>query len=433
MKNKKGFTLIELLAILVVISIIVIIIIPIAKDYYVDSLEKSYIQSANNVKKAFDQYYLGYDSSNGPFYGYTCTFPSNCSDIKFEGRIPTGGTVNISVDGNVNGTFSYDDYTFKIENDELLFDSDTVFAYSSSGEQEYIVPNTGYYKLEVWGAQGGSIKNLSSQWGNLNFIGGYGGYSSGVVKLTRGQTLYINVGGTGVDIHGGTYSTSAVTGKTIGGYNGGGDGGTGYTLGGCGGGGATSIALKSGILSSFDTNNDGYGSKSEISDLLIVAGGGGGAAFNSTAGHGGGYIGGTAVSTQSASSYTNGATQTVGNSFGQGGTGRNASCGSSSSCEGNGGGGGGFYGGNAEDATGTNSDRGGTGGSGFVANTKLSDRIMYCYACSETNDTYTKSVSTTGSNKDTGLCPNGYSSSPVSRCAKSGDGAAKISYIGKRK
>ena len=433
MKNKNGFTLIELLAIFVVLSIIVIIIIPIAKDYYSDSLEKSYIQSANNVKKAFDQYYLGYDSSISPFTGYTCTFPNNCENIKIDGRVPTGGTVVMGTDGSISGTFSFDGYTFRIENDSIVFDSDTVFAYSSDGEQEYVVPNTGYYKLEVWGAQGGSIKNVNSQWGTLNYYGGYGGYSSGVIKLTRGQTLYVNVGGIGVDIYGGNYSTSDVTGKTTGGYNGGGDGGNGNFLGGCGGGGATHIALKSGVLSSFDTNGDGIPSKAETSDILIIAGGGGGGAFNSSAGNGGGYKGTNAVSTQSNSEYSLGATQTSGNSFGQGGNGRNSSCSDSSSCEGNGGGGGGFYGGIATTDSGRYSDRGGTGGSGFVSNNKLSDRIMYCYSCEETSDIYTKTVSSTGSNKDSGICPNGYSDNPVSRCAKAGNGYAKISYIGKRK
>ena len=432
MKNKNGFTLVELLAVFVVLSVIAIIIIPIAKDYYVDSLEKSYIRSASNVKRALDQYYID-KSSNEAFLGYTCTFPNNCSEIKFDGRTPKTGTVVISTDGSVSGSFGFDEYTFRIENDEIVFDANAVFAFDTGSEDVYDVLYTGYYKLEVWGAQGGSIKNLSSQWGTLNFNGGYGGYSVGVVKLTRGQKLYINVGGAGVDKIGGTYSTSAVLGSTSGGYNGGGSGGTGYMLGGCGGGGATHIALKSGVLTSFDSNNDGYGSKNEIKDILIIAGGGGGAAFNSTSGSGGGYKGGRAASTQNGNSYEDGATQTSGNTFGLGGTGRNATCGGSSACEGNGGGGGGLYGGVASTYTGDYSDRGGTGGSGYIGNISLSDKIMYCYSCPEVSDKSLKTVSTMGSSKDAGICPNGYSADPVSRCAKAGNGYAKISYIGKTK
>ena len=60
--------------------------------------------------------------------------------------------------------------------------------YTSSGEYSYVVPVTGEYRLEVWGAQGG---------GHSNILGGYGGYSKGSITLTKGTTLYINVGGEG--------------------------------------------------------------------------------------------------------------------------------------------------------------------------------------------------------------------------------------------
>lgn len=49
------------------------------------------------------------------------------------------------------------------------------FGYTG-GIQTFTVPNTGYYQLEVWGAQGGTAKS---------YRGGYGGYSTGVVYLKK--------------------------------------------------------------------------------------------------------------------------------------------------------------------------------------------------------------------------------------------------------
>ena len=101
--------------------------------------------------------------------------------------------------------------------------------YTEPQEYTYTVPYTGDYKLEIWGAQGG---------GNVSYAGGYGGYASGNISLTKGQILYLNVGGTSSD--------------TTGGYN---------------GGGATHIATKSGLLSFLS---------SDLSSILMVSGGGGG-------------------------------------------------------------------------------------------------------------------------------------------------------------
>ena len=53
-------------------------------------------------------------------------------------------------------------------------------------EQKFVVPHTGKYKLDVWGAQGGQRSE--------EVPGGKGGFSSGVVELTKGEVIYINVG-----------------------------------------------------------------------------------------------------------------------------------------------------------------------------------------------------------------------------------------------
>ena len=280
----------------------------------------------------------------------------------------------------------------------------------AGGEQTFNAPRTGYYKLEVWGAQGGTT-----------YSSGYGGYSVGIINLTKNEKLYINIGGQG---------TVEFEVEILGGYNGGGKGrrvsGTGSSA---SGGGATHIATQSGLLSSLETNKD---------KIIIVAGGGGGSGnwdSGLKAGSGGGYIGANGTDANSAydfNKYGIGGTQSSGGysydnntigigQFGQGGfyTGNQSN-----------GGGGGYYGGGAS----SEKSAGGGGGSGYIGNNILKEKVMYCYGCEESNGTTTKTISTTGTSteRDTTNCPNGYSESPISKCAKVGNGYARITYLGKK-
>ena len=75
-----------------------------------------------------------------------------------------------------------------------------VYNFAYKGDyQTFVVPRSGIYKLETWGAQGGYRTNSTK--------GGYGGYAKGEVYLNRGDVLYVYVGGNG---------------KTNNGWNGGG-------------------------------------------------------------------------------------------------------------------------------------------------------------------------------------------------------------------
>ena len=107
-------------------------------------------------------------------------------------------------------------------------DSGTTWNFDYTGnEQVFKVKQSGLYKLEVWGAQGGSCSTG---------VGGTGGYSSGLIDLKRSTNLYINVGGVGAN------STGVGSGG-VGGYNGGAYGYSNSTCQGSGGGGgATHIA-----------------------------------------------------------------------------------------------------------------------------------------------------------------------------------------------
>lgn len=169
------------------------------------------------------------------------------------------GNVNTAVAGTYYVTYTVKDSSnneSSITRTVVVIPSTQVFDFTYTGNyQLFVVPYTGVYKLETWGAQGG---NTSS------FAGGKGGYATGRLNLTAGTNLYVYVGG---------QATS-----TAGGFNGGGAGGGGYDFPGVGGGGATDIRI--------NTNS--------LTNRIIVAGGGGGGnhATSSTGGYGGGPAGG---------------------------------------------------------------------------------------------------------------------------------------------
>ncbi len=273
---------------------------------------------------------------------------------------------------------------------------DIVFNFGyTGGEQTFVAPVSGTYKLETWGAQGGSsIMN-----GNLLELGGSGGFASGFAIFSKSSIVYINVGGTG---------STAVKGQdTAGGYNGGGSGtwdnniseiNTNQSETGGGGGGATHIATKSGLLNSLENYKN---------SIYIVSGGGGAGNFSQHGGSGGGIAG-----MQGENNSGLGGNQISGCAFGKGcdGTGIGYSNGVS-------GGGGGFYGGNINSAYGEDFNAGG-GGSGYIGNLLLTNKVMYCYNCEESNEESTKTISTT-CNEET----------PTSYCAKKGNGYARITLV----
>lgn len=286
----------------------------------------------------------------------------------------------------------------KISRAEKAYDGPIEWTFDyTGGEQTFTAPVNGTYKLEVWGAQGG---------GDTSYTGGYGGYSIGHVSLTNGKILYLNVAEKGKYCTG----NECIADNT---YNGGGycqslDNQRAGAISSCGsGGGATHIATKSGLL---------YTLKENKNSLVIVAGGGGGAnycnGFNyANGGHGGGYIGTSAIDIGARDFSVNGGleatggTQTSGYAFGQG-----SKYGNSSNT--NVGGGSGLYGGKSSTINGAG------GGSGYIGNTLLTEKSMYCYNCTESSEESTKTISTT--------CT---SETPTENCSKQGNGYARITLI----
>ena len=276
-----------------------------------------------------------------------------------------------------------------IEIYELPKDSITDFDYTGE-EQTYTASKSGIYFIETWGASGGCSLTDGKQ--TCKDIG-YGGYSSGTISLTAGNTLYINVGGKGTD--------GIRDSDSPGGYNGGGNGvwDTDDDESAGGGGGATHIALRTGLLSTLENYKN---------DIIMVSGGGGGKSYTFVAGSGGGYKG-------AITSHTNQSevSQDKGYLFGKGQDANGAI-----SIYGVAGGGGGFYGGYMNKS---GSKTSGSGGSGYIGNTLLKNKSMYCYNCEESSEESTKTIKTTN-----------VSETPTSKYAKIGNGYARITYIGEK-
>ena len=134
--------------------------------------------------------------------------------------------------------------------------------------QSFKAPVAGNYKLEAWGAQGGSPNETTA-------LGGKGGYTGGVIHLNKDETVYVYVGG-----QGGTTEKYAES-SAPGGWNGAGNAfisenqiywkrcfGS--------GGGATDFRLKKSLA------DDGWsGFDSLKSRIMVAAGGGGGMMYGS--------------------------------------------------------------------------------------------------------------------------------------------------------
>ena len=306
----------------------------------------------------------------------------------------TGDQYEVTANGGIVGedkTEVPEEVVETIIEDEIILDE------GYTGEQKSITLETGRYKLEVWGAQGG---------GN----GGCGSYSSGMIDIENSETFYYNVGGKGEDM---------INGQIVaGGYNGGGS-----ARSASGGGGATHIATQSGLLSALVDYKGTYSDEKktyESTDIIIVAGGGGGTGYTGRGGDAGGYTGLRGASGSSDKGGYGGSQSVGGNvydtgwaqkgSFGQGG-------GAMSGKEHAGAGGGGFFGG----GTGTNGNdyAGGGGGSGYIGNSRLYNKHMTGYRVTNSTDEEIYTIGVENKSEDS-----------MVDYAKQGDGHIRITKLG---
>ena len=344
-----------------------------------------------------------------------CTWKEYTSETDFTESVANSGVYYLFVyaisdnAGNVSDGKASGEYFAKLS--ISMYNEVQIFDYVGT-EETFIVPITGYYKLEVWGGAGGNATGGTTGGTVSGVIGGYGGYATGIYKATKDEVIYVNVGGKGISNC--VSSKNGTSSYCNGGYNGGGNGVSsdqyGYVS---GGGGATHLAKRTGELYTLEDNKN---------DVLIVAGGGGGASYynyksagyKGMGGSGGGMSGVSGYRTSVGNTSTTPGTQTSGAAFGKG---------VSSTASGNqtlSGGGGGYYGGKNSTMSGA------AGGSGYIGNEILlsyenDKKHMYCYNCNTSDDASTNTLS-----NGTSSC---ISDTPTEECAKSGNGYAKITLL----
>lgn len=343
-----------------------------------------------------------YSKDNGATYvtstsnSYTFTNLTPLTEFTFK-------AYSVDASGNTSGIL-----TTTATTDYVL---DKPFDYQNSAQQFNVIVS-GYYKMRVWGAQGG----YRTTEGNS----GRGGYAEGTIYLNAGDVLYIHTGGAGGNGSSGCGSTICA-----GGYNGGG-----YRYKYYGGGGGTDIRINTDSL---------------LARVIVAGGGGSDGATGKKGMYGGGTTGGSSTESYSAvgnyggkggtqtysgysASYTITTQTTTGlnsntlanyaGGFGFGGGGVYLSSGYG------GAGGGGWYGGsgNVPDGSGDD-DRGGGGGSGYIYTSSTASN--YPSGCLLNSSYYLTNASMKAGNESI-TSPTG-----ATETGHDGNGYAYLTYLGK--
>ncbi len=250
-KNKK--TIIILVLIVIILITTIILFFSYNKKYGAEkNVDDSSIFSI--MIEVTDNNYIESDISTFPGLGYDYNIEKSYC---INGSSMTWNEIDRLI--NLDTTGSDKCYVFFDIHDP----DEYVFSFTDN-YQEFVVPTSGVYMLEAWGAQGGNSKSK-------------GAYTSGKIYLEKDEVIYVYVG----------EGNNVTTGSTS--FN----GGTGNS-GGYPGGGATDFRLVSGTW-----NN----AASLASRIMVAAGSGSGVGNNTTTkGAGGGLIatatGGTTGGTQ---------------------------------------------------------------------------------------------------------------------------------------
>lgn len=407
--KKNGFTLVELLAVMIILILLLLLTIPVVKNIIDSAQKKSTKSNALVYVKAINDAFESADDPNEDIFGFYQISTLTEKGVKVKNSAPDSGFVVVDNKGLYSACLVYDDLKVVIKDRKITkikegtctfnngYNKDIdVYQFDYTGDiQNYRIYSSGRYLVEVWGAQGGAASNG-------DYIGGYGGYSRGIIKFNERENLYIVVGGQGLSNCGST--------ACAGGYNGGGSGAGASRLSAGSGGGATHIATATGQLKDLSSNKDA---------VIIVAGAGGGAYsstntnFSSDGANGGGFLGNSLHSDELALTvhFGSGGSQSFGGSstYSSAIDGSFGLAGYVSSAGGFAGAGSGYFGGGYSSGA----------GSGYIGSSDLTDKSMYCVNChvSEEADTKTRSITN-------------HSQTPISNYAKEGNGYARISYLG---
>lgn len=357
--------------------------------------------NGQNVTITFENSNLGttpttyyYSSDNGATY-----VSSTSNTYTFTGLTPltsfTFKAYSVDATGNTSRIL-----TTTAEIDYVL---NKPFEYTNAA-QPFDVIVTGYYKFEVWGAEGGYRSSQS--------YSGKGGYSAGTIKLNAGDKLYVYTGGQG----GATTCSTKTSSICAGGFNGGG-----YRYNYPGGGGASDIRINEDSLLARVIVAGGGGSDGATTKIGMYGGGtSGGAATQSygSYGYGGTQTGFTTTVTALTTQPTTNSSSNYPGGFGFGGFGVHQSSGYA------GAGGGGWYGGcgSVPDGSGDD-DRGGGGGSGFVytgQNVTVPSGSTYKITSQYAMTSTTLAAGNTSFTSPTGASETGHT----------GNGYAKVTFVG---
>lgn len=357
--------------------------------------------NGQNVTITFENSNLGttpttyyYSSDNGATY-----VSSTSNTYTFTGLTPltsfTFKAYSVDAAGNTSRIL-----TTTAEIDYVL---NKPFEYTNAA-QPFDVIVTGYYKFEVWGAEGGYRSSQS--------YSGKGGYSAGTIKLNAGDKLYVYTGGQG----GATTCSTKTSSICAGGFNGGG-----YRYNYPGGGGASDIRINEDSLLARVIVAGGGGSDGATTKIGMYGGGtSGGAATQSygSYGYGGTQTGFTTTVTALTTQPTTNSSSNYPGGFGFGGFGVHQSSGYA------GAGGGGWYGGcgSVPDGSGDD-DCGGGGGSGFVytgQNVTVPSGSTYKITSQYAMTSTTLAAGNTSFTSPTGASETGHT----------GNGYAKVTFVG---
>lgn len=201
-----------------------------------------------------------------------------------EGKMFCAWTTDPTKDGNYIPNEKYQ-LTGEVTLYPTFIEPEMEFAYGTS-YQRFLIPASGIYEFQLWGAQGGDAEYTPSGGDKIVAPGGKGGYVKVYKKIKKGDYIYFAIGQKPTDPN------------NVGSY-GGGYGRTANSNTGAGGGGATAVSLgysfnpnESAHSSSSNTQSNLYNNRNRA--IAVAGGGGGGGIEGNTAEgiHPGGYAGG---------------------------------------------------------------------------------------------------------------------------------------------
>lgn len=310
MKRKNGFAISTIMYSILILFIVLLTSIMgtlATRKTLLDKSKKDVISFLNAQESTItanqESTYVEYKESN-PLPGIYFDTEATNIECEIDGEIYTNTKSLELGEYELTCTIVYDDIRYASANTKLIVDTNNFeytkdFIYSGTGE-EWEVPVTGYYQIELWGAKGGSYSTAA---------GGLGAYSKGTLNMKANEIYYIYVGSAG--------ATATSWGSNVhfeGGYNGGGahghssasyfkNGGGGGTLIGLG---ATNPPTENSspatqiLAGTWSTWGGTFGQGfTGISDAIRGPGGGGGY-------YGGGGTGSSIISSGGGSSYISG-------------------------------------------------------------------------------------------------------------------------------